>query len=88
VAVTINKITATISPVATPGIPLDLATALELAVDASLLAEGECEGVTDAAAGVVYTATGVALDEVDGVREGVLELEGVVEVEEEVINDV
>jgi len=64
-AMTINSITATIIPMATPGIPFDFATALEVVLDASLLAEG----VTDGAEGVavVRTIAGVLVGE--GVEE-------------------
>jgi hypothetical protein len=42
---TINNITATRIPIATPGIPFDFATALEVVLDASLPAEGVADAI-------------------------------------------
>jgi hypothetical protein len=75
---TINSTTDTIIPMAKPGIPFDFTTALEVVLDASLLAEGVTDG-----------AEGVAVDWTDGVVRtiaGVLVGEGVEE--EDVIDDV
>jgi len=85
-AMTINRTTAIITPVATPGIPFDLATAFEVELEALPLAEG----VTDAAAGVMGTIAEV-VDWMDVVGEeeevGVLELEGVGEEVVAVVNN-